>query len=147
MSSLIICGTLLVLASRCDHMQLIGVALVCRVCDTVKRTIPQFKSQVICRSFLFAGTGAAGAMNDGRGVVICNAQAIIQMTNQALHNMFGYTKTELRGKNVAMLMPPHIAAAHTSYGESCRWFEAIEVQQCPVVTLGDRLLCTDFGLD
>lgn len=56
-------------------------------------------------------------MNDGRGVVICNAQAIIQMTNQAVHNIFGHSKTELRGKNVSMLMPPQLAANHTSYGE------------------------------
>jgi hypothetical protein len=31
------------------------------------------------------------------------------------HKMFGYTKTELRGKNITMIMPPVLADNHTTY--------------------------------
>jgi hypothetical protein len=34
---------------------------------------------------------------------------------QVAHTLFGYTKTELRGKNVNLLLPPVIAEQHTSY--------------------------------
>jgi PAS domain S-box-containing protein len=37
------------------------------------------------------------------------------MTNRAVHPLFGYTKTEMRGKNVSLLLPPVVAEQHTSY--------------------------------
>jgi hypothetical protein len=37
------------------------------------------------------------------------------MTNKVAHQLFGYTKTELRGKNISMLLPPMIAEQHTGY--------------------------------
>jgi PAS domain S-box-containing protein len=37
------------------------------------------------------------------------------MTNKASHTLFGYTKTEMRGKNVSMLMPSPVAEQHTGY--------------------------------
>lgn len=55
-------------------------------------------------------------MHDGRGIVIINAQGIVQMTNQAVHDIFGFGKTEMRGKNVSMLMPPELASVHNTYG-------------------------------
>lgn len=61
------------------------------------------------------GLGGTLGTADGRAVVICNAQGIIQMTNQGCQEQFGYSKTELRGKNVAMLMPQPMASAHTGF--------------------------------
>ncbi|KAL6762968.1 hypothetical protein V8C86DRAFT_516034 [Haematococcus lacustris] len=56
------------------------------------------------------GTGA-----NPRCVIIINAQGQIQMTNRALLDVFGYTKAEIREKNVGLLMPPSTAAAHNTY--------------------------------
>jgi PAS domain S-box-containing protein len=39
----------------------------------------------------------------------------MQMTNKVAHQLFGYTKTELRGKNISILLPPIIAEQHTGY--------------------------------
>ncbi|GFH25993.1 uncharacterized protein HaLaN_24060, partial [Haematococcus lacustris] len=56
------------------------------------------------------GTGA-----NPRCVIIINAQGQIQMTNRALLDVFGYTKAEIREKNVGVLMPPSTAAVHNTY--------------------------------
>ncbi|KAL6762973.1 hypothetical protein V8C86DRAFT_516282 [Haematococcus lacustris] len=56
------------------------------------------------------GTGA-----NPRCVIIINAQGQIQMTNRALLDVFGYTKAEIREKNVGLLMPPSTAAVHNTY--------------------------------
>jgi PAS domain S-box-containing protein len=37
------------------------------------------------------------------------------MTNKLAHTLFGYSKTEMRGKAVNMLMPPPVADVHTTY--------------------------------
>jgi PAS domain S-box-containing protein len=37
------------------------------------------------------------------------------MTNKVAHTLFGYNKTELRGKNISMLLPAVVAESHTSY--------------------------------
>jgi hypothetical protein len=39
----------------------------------------------------------------------------MQMTNKVANQLFGYTKTELRGKNISMLLPPVIAEQHAGY--------------------------------
>jgi PAS domain S-box-containing protein len=39
----------------------------------------------------------------------------LQMTNKVAHTLFGYSKTELRGKNISMLLPAVIADNHNSY--------------------------------
>jgi hypothetical protein len=40
---------------------------------------------------------------------------LMQMTNKVAHQLFGYTKIELRGKNISILLPPIIAEQHTGY--------------------------------
>ena len=37
------------------------------------------------------------------------------MTNQATHDMFGWNKAELRGKNVNIIIPPPLAEHHSAY--------------------------------
>jgi PAS domain S-box-containing protein len=37
------------------------------------------------------------------------------MTNKTAHSMFGYTKTEMRGKQINMLLPSPLADVHTTY--------------------------------
>jgi PAS domain S-box-containing protein len=37
------------------------------------------------------------------------------MTNRAVHDLCGYTKAEMRGKNITLLLPPQVADQHTSY--------------------------------
>lgn len=49
--------------------------------------------------------------------VTCDTSS--QMTNKAANTMFGYKKTELRGKNVNVLIPPPFAENHNSFGEYC----------------------------
>ena len=38
-----------------------------------------------------------------------------QMTNQATHEMFGWSKAELRGKNVNIIIPPPYNEHHAAY--------------------------------
>ncbi|GLI70677.1 hypothetical protein VaNZ11_015617 [Volvox africanus] len=47
-----------------------------------------------------------------KGVLVVNAFGDIQVANRKLHNMFGYRKGDLDGKNVTVLMPPHEAKRH-----------------------------------
>ncbi|GIM07919.1 hypothetical protein Vretimale_11958 [Volvox reticuliferus] len=47
-----------------------------------------------------------------KGVLVVNAFGDIQVANRKLHNMFGYKKGDLDGKNVTALMPPHEAKRH-----------------------------------
>ena len=62
---------------------------------------------------------------DDRAVVIINADGEIQMTNQAAHDMFGWNKAELRGKNINIIIPPptneHHAAYVRNYIQSGEW--------------------------
>lgn len=62
--------------------------------------------------------GGAVHMNDGRVIVICDAHGVVQMANHAVKDVFGYSKVELCGKNVSLLMPPRLAAVHNTYGKS-----------------------------
>mmetsp|Transcript_29309 Transcript_29309/g.64857 ORF Transcript_29309/g.64857 Transcript_29309/m.64857 type:complete len:2212 (+) Transcript_29309:218-6853(+) len=55
------------------------------------------------------------ALDDSRGVVIMNAHCIVTVANQAAHEMFGYSKNELRGKNVKLLIPAPFSEHHDMY--------------------------------
>jgi hypothetical protein len=50
-----------------------------------------------------------------RAVVIINAQSIIQVTNDAVAAVLGYTRTELKGKPLRCILPPSVADHHYSY--------------------------------
>jgi PAS domain S-box-containing protein len=49
------------------------------------------------------------------GIITVNTHGIIEMTNPALENMFGYSQAELIGQNVSMLMTQAVAQQHDSY--------------------------------
>ncbi|KAG2446966.1 hypothetical protein HYH02_008120 [Chlamydomonas schloesseri] len=48
-------------------------------------------------------------------VIVINAEGTIMMTSQAVQTVFGYTKSELEGVNVALLMPQPFSQRHASY--------------------------------
>jgi PAS domain S-box-containing protein len=48
-------------------------------------------------------------------IVTIDARGIVQGANPAVERMFGYTEAELIGRNVSMLMPKDLAAAHDGY--------------------------------
>ncbi|KXZ56496.1 hypothetical protein GPECTOR_1g444 [Gonium pectorale] len=48
-------------------------------------------------------------------VIIINSRGQIQMANKLSYAMFGYSKGELEGKNVAMLMPLPFSQRHNGY--------------------------------
>lgn len=64
---------------------------------------------------LMMGMGGNLGNADGRGVVIINAQGVVQMANDGCEDIFGYTKIELRGKNVSLLVPQPTASMHQGY--------------------------------
>lgn len=49
------------------------------------------------------------------GMIIINSQGKILEANQAVKRIFGYTKEEIIGQNVSILMPSHHAKKHDSY--------------------------------
>lgn len=58
---------------------------------------------------------AMGPIADNRGIVIINAQCIVQMTNQASCEVLGYNKGDLVDRNVNLMIPPPFAEHHNSY--------------------------------
>jgi rsbT co-antagonist protein RsbR len=52
------------------------------------------------------------------GIVIINSKGIIEKTNSAVTNLFGYDASELIGENVKILTPNRIAVEHDSYIKS-----------------------------
>jgi PAS domain-containing protein len=56
------------------------------------------------RAAMMSAASTLGAV-DKRAIIVINAQGLIQLTNQVAHDLFGYTKAEIRGKNVSMLIP------------------------------------------
>jgi two-component system, LuxR family, sensor kinase FixL len=52
---------------------------------------------------------------ESRAVIIINAQSIIQLTNDSVLTMLGYSKAELKGKNLRILLPPNIAEMHSGF--------------------------------
>jgi len=49
------------------------------------------------------------------GIVVANAHGIIQSVNPAMETIFGYTKSEMIGQNVTLLMPKTYQIEHKSY--------------------------------
>ncbi len=49
------------------------------------------------------------------GMIIIDQRGIMQLLNPAVLQLFGYSKEELIGKNVSILMPPNDAARHDGY--------------------------------
>lgn len=49
------------------------------------------------------------------GVIVIDDRGIIQSANPAVEALFGYSESELAGRNVSMLMPPDIAAEHDGH--------------------------------
>jgi PAS domain S-box-containing protein len=49
------------------------------------------------------------------GIVAIDERGIIQLANPAMEAMFGYSRTEMEGKNIAMLMPKDVAQHHDGY--------------------------------
>jgi PAS domain S-box-containing protein len=52
------------------------------------------------------------------GVILIDAQGLIQMFNPACEKLFGYRADEVMGKNVKMLMPSPYREEHDRYLES-----------------------------
>ncbi|KAG2497902.1 hypothetical protein HYH03_004167 [Edaphochlamys debaryana] len=48
-------------------------------------------------------------------VIVANAEGQIMMTSQAAQHVFGFTKQELEGANVSMLMPQPFSQRHNAY--------------------------------
>ncbi|GFR49782.1 hypothetical protein Agub_g11721 [Astrephomene gubernaculifera] len=48
-------------------------------------------------------------------VLVINSEGIIMVANEGIVRMFGYTKAELEGANVNMLMPPPFSQRHSGY--------------------------------
>lgn len=69
----------------------------------------------VCFSDLDEGGGPA---IDKRAVIIINAQSVIQITNNLVYDVLGYTKHELKGKPLKVILPPAIADAHQAYVRS-----------------------------
>jgi len=49
------------------------------------------------------------------GIIIINDQGIVQTYNQAAENIFGYSKDEIMGQNISMLMPSPYSLEHNNY--------------------------------
>lgn len=49
------------------------------------------------------------------GVITIDQDGIIMSCNPAIYRMFGYQPSELKGKNVSILMPPQESASHQQY--------------------------------
>jgi two-component system sensor kinase FixL len=50
--------------------------------------------------------------NASEGIVVMDESGTIESFNPAAEDIFGYSNEEMRGKNVAMLMPPEVAKNH-----------------------------------
>jgi PAS domain S-box-containing protein len=56
-----------------------------------------------------------GLGSEKRAVIIINAQSIIQVTNDAVANVLGHTRAELKGKPLRCILPPSVADHHYTY--------------------------------
>ncbi len=43
-----------------------------------------------------------------RAVFVVNAQSIIEITNQAALDLLGFTKGDLKGKSLSLILPPQV---------------------------------------
>jgi diguanylate cyclase len=48
-------------------------------------------------------------------ILVVDVDGVIQIVNQRLEQMFGYTRTELLGKNMDLLVPDDLRASHHAY--------------------------------
>lgn len=48
-------------------------------------------------------------------VAVIDAEGSIMLVSQGITGLFGYTKAELEGQNISMLMPPPFSQRHASY--------------------------------
>ncbi|MCB0401901.1 MAG: PAS domain S-box protein [Flavobacteriales bacterium] len=55
--------------------------------------------------------------NAGQGMIVCNKSGSMEIVNPSLCNMFGYTKEELVGQQVEMLIPTNLRKAHHQHRE------------------------------
>ncbi|KAJ9519257.1 hypothetical protein QJQ45_017920, partial [Haematococcus lacustris] len=53
--------------------------------------------------------------HDTRAVFVINALGIVQLTNPTVQRMFGYTKSEIKGKNINCIIPPPFSENHNSF--------------------------------
>jgi PAS domain-containing protein len=52
---------------------------------------------------------------DERAIIIINAQSVIQLTNDAVTGLLGYAKSELKGRNLRVILPPSAAESHGTF--------------------------------
>ncbi|HEU4716346.1 MAG TPA: PAS domain S-box protein, partial [Bacteroidia bacterium] len=46
------------------------------------------------------------------GILICDNDGVIQLTNPAVRNMFGYEENDLKGQKIEVLLPQRHRRAH-----------------------------------
>jgi len=56
--------------------------------------------------------------NSAEGIITIDENGIIHNTNPAAEKIFGYTASELVGRNISMLLPPEDRAMHATYLEN-----------------------------
>jgi PAS domain S-box-containing protein len=54
-------------------------------------------------------------MGEERAIIVANAQSIIQIANDGVADVLGYSKAELVGKNLRIILPPTIADQHSTF--------------------------------
>lgn len=52
---------------------------------------------------------------DNRAIIIVNAQCEIQMTNHSAHEVLGYGKNEMVGRNINIIIPSPYSEHHTAH--------------------------------
>ncbi|PNH01578.1 Tiny macrocysts protein B [Tetrabaena socialis] len=64
-----------------------------------------------------AATAAARLLTNADGVMhmFINAQGAIQLASPEVHALLGFSKNELKGKDVGVIMPPPFGDRHTAY--------------------------------
>ncbi len=62
-----------------------------------------------------AGLLGVSSAQDDRGAVIMNAQSQLIMANQVACDLLGYTRQEIKYKDVKVILPPQIQEMHPTY--------------------------------
>jgi PAS domain-containing protein len=62
-----------------------------------------------------ACAGSTSMRGDQRGIIIINAQSIVQLVNEAVSRILGYSQADLRGKSLRTILPPTVADMHFSF--------------------------------
>jgi PAS domain-containing protein len=72
---------------------------------------------VLRSTLLQSGSSVASdaPLRDNRGIVIINAQSVIQIVSDSVAILLGHTKSELKGKSLRTILPPLVADSHFSY--------------------------------